>query len=1018
MVKEQADTVPPPSKQVKGWFRVQEQLVSGWAVDPSEPDRRLEVEIFVAGQSLGFARADRFDDLLQSQIGGDGMHAFAFYLPTALVGPLEGEALVKERLSGVELQTKRSTLIKSDRAPLQLSLDKVALGRIDGRADGYPGSDKTTLEFWTGGRRVSEIPLTWRSKREGRFSAQLTADAARSLLVGAVQVALPGLHEAGLSVPVAFSLTAFVTRSGDDLSVDVSGEHSETHQVDLALEFVNESTPPSVVHLNAVAGKASCRWPEDMPSAGTSVRVLVSGVPIPTKLNRDLPLRDPIFSSLGNGKSIWQVSDGFGERAHFAFPTELANELRLSGDFAHLWRASSETGIVVSQLLPGSLTVGDEVCRRSMLRATNGAKVTFRLVDEDGVLAEESCFGRGEHRWVPFSFKAEPSRPSVGGIKFEVDAGDSDELELAFENSIVEHPDIAPPVNLLVNDKMTEWPFGAGPLRHTVRGEICRGWRVFNRKCAEPVLSSAIMDPHDGSIGLALAAPKIDLYLRLEADLAGCEVARGATGLSFRAGIPPSARRLLSQSAELTPQFALIDRIYVLRRTRAIAADSFIERDEIVCNVARNVPVCGDMERHWFKVPSCEMIAPEWVDLTNGPSEPEQTYHLIFEFRHPTVVALQDVEVVQTSRSDDVEEIPNLQLEDRNIRLQVPSLKTIGHWLSSAPVSAIANSPKSPRAPLKWSTEISGELVEIVIPVFNALEETKACLEALSRASGVPILVHLVDDGSDASARAALEAYSADKPWIQIHGLNRNRGYTFAADFGLRKTRSNWVVLLNSDTVVTDGWLEGMLRCARSDPNIGFVGPLSNAATYQSVPCVYDAAGNFKVNKLPMGMTPNDMADLVRKVSTRTFPEAPLLNGFCTLMKRTVFLELGGLNSGAFPAGYGEENDLCLRARKAGVRLAIADDVYVFHHKSASFGHARRTELSKKGGAALRKLHPDVDIKELTAWFREIPSLVGLRAELLRHITRHSADPASPEAKPNSQVNDPQPSELRSLIAA
>jgi GT2 family glycosyltransferase len=195
-------------------------------------------------------------------------------------------------------------------------------------------------------------------------------------------------------------------------------------------------------------------------------------------------------------------------------------------------------------------------------------------------------------------------------------------------------------------------------------------------------------------------------------------------------------------------------------------------------------------------------------------------------------------------------------------------------------------------------------------------------------------------------------------------------------------------VLLNSDTILTRGWLESMLACAHSDPSIAFVGPLSNAASYLSVPELYDASKKWKVNRLPPGMTPQDMADIVRRVSVRDYPEVPILNGFCTLMKRSAFIELGGLNPTAFPTGYGEENDLCFRAGKAGLKLAVADDVYVYHVKSASFGSSRRQELTKAGNAALAKLHPDVDIGALTTRFRETPALVAIRKAVAAELSR------------------------------
>ena len=132
------------------------------------------------------------------------------------------------------------------------------------------------------------------------------------------------------------------------------------------------------------------------------------------------------------------------------------------------------------------------------------------------------------------------------------------------------------------------------------------------------------------------------------------------------------------------------------------------------------------------------------------------------------------------------------------------------------------------------------------------------------------------------------------------------------------------------------------------------------------------------------------MAELVQSTSQRAFPETPLLNGFCTLLKRSVFMEVGGLNEGAFPAGYGEENDLCTRVTKAGYKLAVADHVYVYHSKSASFGAARRTDLAKAGGKALAALHPDVNFGGLGAQFRDLPALVALRHEVKRSLQSSS----------------------------
>ena len=60
------------------------------------------------------------------------------------------------------------------------------------------------------------------------------------------------------------------------------------------------------------------------------------------------------------------------------------------------------------------------------------------------------------------------------------------------------------------------------------------------------------------------------------------------------------------------------------------------------------------------------------------------------------------------------------------------------------------------------------------------------------------------------------------------------------------------------------------------------------------------------------------MQAILEGVTERRYPAVPLLNGFCTLIRRAVFERAGLYDEDAFPIGYGEETDLCLRAAKAG----------------------------------------------------------------------------------------------------
>jgi GT2 family glycosyltransferase len=270
--------------------------------------------------------------------------------------------------------------------------------------------------------------------------------------------------------------------------------------------------------------------------------------------------------------------------------------------------------------------------------------------------------------------------------------------------------------------------------------------------------------------------------------------------------------------------------------------------------------------------------------------------------------------------------------------------------------------------------------VEVVVCVHDALNETIACLESLCRSADRARRITIVDDGSTAATVERLRANVALNPWLSLIELGERRGYTKAANIGLRAAAADWVVLLNSDTIVTAGWLEGLLEAAER-AGADFVGPLSNAASWQSVPEVRDAAGGWKVNLIPSDQSIESFAALVAELSERAAPRAPLLNGFCMLMRRDAVAALGYLDETNFPSGYGEETDLCLRAAAAGYSLAIADHVYVHHVKSASFGSSRAA-LSRQGNERLRAKHPRVDLAALQQEMATIPALLGLRRKL------------------------------------
>lgn len=280
--------------------------------------------------------------------------------------------------------------------------------------------------------------------------------------------------------------------------------------------------------------------------------------------------------------------------------------------------------------------------------------------------------------------------------------------------------------------------------------------------------------------------------------------------------------------------------------------------------------------------------------------------------------------------------------------------------------------------------------VDIIICVYNALDDVRRCPESVVRHTAVPYRLIIVDDGSDAETAAYLQHFTKVHEHVLLLRNHEPSGYTKAANQGLRAAIGAEIVLLNSDTIVTRRWLEHLLACLHSDSNIGIAGPLSNAASYQSVPERYDPGGDWALNPVPPGWNIDQIAAAVTQIATFTFPRVPFVNGFCLAIKRAVIEAIGYFDEERFPEGYGEENDFCLRAADAGFALAIADQAYVYHAKSRSFTHARRRALGKSGRAKLLDKYGSERLAADEARLREEPTLASIRASLSTYLKNAS----------------------------
>lgn len=163
--------------------------------------------------------------------------------------------------------------------------------------------------------------------------------------------------------------------------------------------------------------------------------------------------------------------------------------------------------------------------------------------------------------------------------------------------------------------------------------------------------------------------------------------------------------------------------------------------------------------------------------------------------------------------------------------------------------------------------------------------------------------------------------------------------------------KSDDVLLLNSDAVVTPGFLEEMQRVLYSSDRVGAVCPRSNAATIFSVPMMPEPGRDLSME---------ESYQIYQKIrlALPQYYYSPIAHGFCIMIRREVINKFG-LFDEIYDMGYGEENDFCMRIRRKGWTCAVANRAFVFHYNARSFSLDRKTKLIETNEKVLDARYPE-----------------------------------------------------------
>lgn len=278
--------------------------------------------------------------------------------------------------------------------------------------------------------------------------------------------------------------------------------------------------------------------------------------------------------------------------------------------------------------------------------------------------------------------------------------------------------------------------------------------------------------------------------------------------------------------------------------------------------------------------------------------------------------------------------------------------------------------------------------VTVIVPVYGDWPSLKDCIisliEHVDTSRNRVMLVNDCGPDADAIEASAIKLINGRKGF-EYYRNPENLGFLKncnRAVLELDKTANN-ILLLNSDTIVTGGFIEELQRVLEdSSDKIGTVSPRSNNATIATIPVA--EAKNKSLDPKKSYITYLKLRDKLPAYNI-----APVSHGFCMLIRRDAIDEFG-LFDEAFGKGYGEEVDFCMRTRQGGYKSAISNRAFVYHLEARSFTFDVKKDLLALNGKIVDERYPKY-MKEVRDY--TLKAIEQERQLLQPYITRIATEP-------------------------
>lgn len=235
--------------------------------------------------------------------------------------------------------------------------------------------------------------------------------------------------------------------------------------------------------------------------------------------------------------------------------------------------------------------------------------------------------------------------------------------------------------------------------------------------------------------------------------------------------------------------------------------------------------------------------------------------------------------------------------------------------------------------------------VDVIIPVFNNLKLLKMTVESAKKYGGERLGEFIFVD--DCSSEPGIKEYCESQGRYYRNSVNK--GFAASCNYGVRRSATNYFVLLNSDTEATEGWLDALIEMMDSNKLLVVVGPLllfpedSNEPTrpagkVQSCGFAYGIYGQ-PYHRLITWSRDNQKVQLPRT-------DLQGITGACWLVRREYWKKLEGFFEEY--GSYFEDSDFCIRARMSGYKIGYQPKSVLYHRVGASWTDKRSLTARNK----------------------------------------------------------------------